>query len=226
MGQDVKFEDRKFDWRPRYDTRSLNFLIQDNFGTGTPPKSKIRRQWGVYLDQGVEGACTGFGTAKALLQTPRRRKDVTNDFARTIYTVARREDEWPGENYDGSSVLGAMRAAQSMGFIKEYYWARTLKEIQHAVGSERGSIVFGCNWYEDMANVDNKGFLRVSGQIVGGHAICIGGIDLERKAFVMNNSWGKYWGGNGAPPGSAFIRFEDVDRLLHEQGEAALMRKV
>src|SRR5687768_2787907 len=100
---------RTFDWHPRFDTRSLNFTIADHFGTSKAQQSRIRRQWGVYLDQGVEGACTGFGTAKALLQTPRRRTDVNDAFARAIYNQAKIEDEWAGENYDGSSVLGAMK---------------------------------------------------------------------------------------------------------------------
>lgn len=224
----VEVAGRTFDWYPRKDPRSLRFTVADYFATARPLRTRTRLQY-QYLDQGSEGACTGFGTAKALGQTPERVnvETATNAFARKIYHLAQREDEWPGEDYEGSSVLGAMKATKNMGWISAYYWATSLKQMQHAV-CHLGSLVLGINWYEGMFNTDAGGFIRPTGVLVGGHAICVGGVDLGRQAFILHNSWGRSWGGRGpAPDGSAFLSFGDTERLvIGEQGEAALMKKI
>ncbi|NNG04102.1 MAG: peptidase C1, partial [Inquilinus sp.] len=55
------------------------------------------------LDQGQEGACTGFGLAAVinLLNAKRGRGDFRASM-RMLYEVARKHDEWPGEDYAGS----------------------------------------------------------------------------------------------------------------------------
>src|SRR5262245_30386942 len=64
------------------------------------------------LDQGQEGACTGFGLATVIHYLLRTRK-VVPDRAEVspwmLYEMARRYDEWPGESYEGSSARGADR---------------------------------------------------------------------------------------------------------------------
>ena len=57
-----------------------------------------------------EGACTGFALAAAIdmLNGGRGRSDVKVS-ARMLYEMARRFDEWTGEDYDGSSLRGAIR---------------------------------------------------------------------------------------------------------------------
>ena len=224
---DVPPEARKLDWIARFDRRSLAFLISDNFREAV---ALTNRQWkrppGAYFDQGSEGACTGFGAANVLASTPRARPDVTVGMARSIYYEARKQDEWPGEGYDGSSVLGAMKACkETFGYTYNYFWAKTISEVQHGV-SLFGPMEIGVNWYEGMFAPDQTGYLNVTGQLAGGHATCLGGIDIDNDRFRLDNSWGPTWGGlGGAPAGSAWLRFEDMDRLLHEQGEAALLRK-
>lgn len=215
---------RTFDWYPRKDPRSLAFTVVDNFGTAKPLRTRTRLQY-QYLDQGREGACTGFGTAKAIGQTPLRRS-VDDRLALGIYRRAKELDEWPGTDYEGSSVLAAMKAAKEAGLISAYYWATSLIQMQHAV-CHLGSLVIGVNWYEGMVIPDKNGRIYPVGDLVGGHAICVGGIDMKRGAFVLHNSWGRSWGGDsGAPDGSAFLSFADTERLvIGEKGEAALMRK-
>ena len=220
----IEVDGRTFDWYPRKDPRSLAFTVADNFATAKSLRTRTRLQY-QYLDQGSEGACTGFGSAKALGQTPDRRI-VDNRLAQSIYHRARQLDEWPGEDYEGSSVLAAMQTVREAGFISAYYWATSLKQMQHAV-CHLGSLVIGINWYEAMFDTDSGGFVNAHGDLVGGHAICVGGLDLGRSAFILHNSWGQSWGGRGgAPKGSAFLSFKDAERLvIGERGEAALMRK-
>jgi len=75
------------------------------------------------LDQGREGACTGFGLA-AVINLLKYRGGMT-DFrasSRMLYDMAKRHDEWPGEAYPGSSCRGAIRGWHNMGVCEERSW--------------------------------------------------------------------------------------------------------
>ncbi|QDT40766.1 Papain family cysteine protease [Gimesia alba] len=77
------------------------------------------------LDQGVEGACTGFGLAtvvNCLLMTRRVVPDATPVSARMLYEMAKRYDEWPGEGYSGSSARGAMKGWHKHGVCTDVLW--------------------------------------------------------------------------------------------------------
>ncbi|MBT7943893.1 MAG: C1 family peptidase [Alphaproteobacteria bacterium] len=68
------------------------------------------------LNQGQEGACTGFGLAAVinLLNKERKRSDFRAS-TRMLYEMAKKHDEWPGEDYGGSSCRGAIRGWKNMG---------------------------------------------------------------------------------------------------------------
>jgi hypothetical protein len=77
------------------------------------------------LDQGSEGACTGFGLATVANYLLTRRKVVPDNVpvsARMLYEMARRYDEWPGEHYSGSSARGAMKGWQKHGVCRQDSW--------------------------------------------------------------------------------------------------------
>jgi hypothetical protein len=77
------------------------------------------------LDQGQEGACTGFGLATVanyLLTRRQVQPDKTPVSPRMFYEMARRYDEWPGEDYSGSSARGAMKGWQKHGICQEGEW--------------------------------------------------------------------------------------------------------
>ncbi|MDB5829701.1 MAG: peptidase, partial [Variovorax sp.] len=74
------------------------------------------------LNQGSEGACTGFGLATVANYLLLRRRvvpDSTPVSPRMLYELARRYDEWPGENYSGSSARGAMKGWNKHGICSE-----------------------------------------------------------------------------------------------------------
>lgn len=77
----------------------------------------------VVLDQGNEGACTGFGLAAAINLLNRTRRDQPSlSSPRMLYEMAKKHDEWPGEDYAGSSCRGAIRGWKNMGVCSSKEW--------------------------------------------------------------------------------------------------------
>jgi hypothetical protein len=74
------------------------------------------------LDQGTEGACTGFALAAVINYLLHQRRSTRRVSPRMLYELARRYDEWPGEQYEGSSARGAMKAWQRHGVCSRDLW--------------------------------------------------------------------------------------------------------
>lgn len=84
---------------------------------------------GMILDQGKEGACTGFGLAAVInyLHWERRKRlngaePLARVSPRMLYHMARLYDEWEGEDYEGSSCRGAMKGWHRHGVCSEEFW--------------------------------------------------------------------------------------------------------
>jgi hypothetical protein len=89
------------------------------------PLADYRKRKVPILDQGSEGACTGFGLATVvhyLLRTRGVVPDRDDVSPRMLYEMARRYDEWPGEAYDGSSARGAMKGWHKHGVCSDRHW--------------------------------------------------------------------------------------------------------
>ena len=85
------------------------------------------------LNQGIEGACTGFGLSTVANYLLRKRKvvpDPTPVSPRMLYEMARRYDEWPGENYNGSSARGAMKGWHKHGVCSNAFWPYSVADPQ------------------------------------------------------------------------------------------------
>jgi hypothetical protein len=105
------------------DARPDTLDFRDKMFEPTLIEVPVRQPLGAYrkrkvpiLDQGQEGACTGFGLATVvhyLLRTRAVVSDRVEVSPRMLYDMARRYDEWPGEKYEGSSARGAMKAGTS-----------------------------------------------------------------------------------------------------------------
>src|SRR5262245_41682890 len=74
------------------------------------------------LDQGREGACTGFALAAVVNFQLRRRNMPSSVSPGMLYEMARRYDEWPGEAYEGSSARGAMIGWARHGVCSDIDW--------------------------------------------------------------------------------------------------------
>ena len=223
---------RTLDWKPRFDERSKSFPVR---GMLRKAPKRVNTLWltGPILDQGKEGACVGFGWAAKVLADPfavdlgklTTRVKVPRTpapFARKIYAEAKKVDEYPGEDYEGTSVLAGAKVLQSYGVVKAYSWAFSVDEVIDGIIST-GPVVLGINWYDGMYEAPN-GVLTVSGPQVGGHCILAVGYNVSSKkaggeaTVILQNSWGRGWGVNGL----AEIKVSELARLLNEQGEACL----
>jgi Papain family cysteine protease len=132
----VSFQDRALDVRPdKLDFRDLDFRPALRSLPGRYPLQKDVEallpayvEAGLILDQGQEGACTGFGLACVAnyLLWLRYRRLGTVAFEqvspRMIYELARKYDEWPGEDYEGSSCRGALKGWHKHGVCSRTLW--------------------------------------------------------------------------------------------------------
>jgi hypothetical protein len=71
-----------------------------------------------------------------------------------------------------------------------------------------------------MFDVDAHGFVDVRPEsgLAGGHQIVGSGVDFERQAVEITNSWSENWGLKGR----AFIRFTHLDQLLKLHGDCSV----
>ena len=134
------------------------------------------------------------------------------------YREMQRVDEWPGENYDGTSVRAGAKVMQQMGYVDTYLWGWDLKTVVEAVATV-GPVVMGTNWYSGMFTPESvTGYVRPTGGLAGGHAWVIDGINITKGFARCKNSWGTGWGKRGR----FRLAFEDLERLINEDGEACL----
>lgn len=220
--------------KPEFDDRSRDYPIRRLLTRNQLAVLK-GRAWGtpIWLDQGDSSACTGFSAAYDLAATPVRvvKSDGTplNDsFAMAVYHLAQHYDEWAGESYDGSSVLGATKAVNKLGYVGFYHWAFSIQEVYSSL-SYIGPVVVGTDWMESMFDPDENGLLTVTGNasdVAGGHAYFIRSIILNEayKASLIGsennlvgvpllrirNQYGRGWGHEG----EGLIWGTDMARLL------------
>jgi hypothetical protein len=221
--------ERIFDWVSEHDSKSRKYAIRSILKQRDVTKKQTLWQEGIVLDQGSEGACVGFAWTGELLAEPEAPRaqpsfDYANSLAISFYNEAKTIDEWPGEDYEGTSVLAGAKIMQKAGFIGEYRWCFGLNDVRDAVISE-GPVVIGIPWFNGMYDTLPGGLVKVSGQPTGGHAILVTGYHPNKRfgnqsheVFRWRNSWGTDYGVNG----SGWIKFKDLEKLLSQNGEACV----
>jgi hypothetical protein len=170
------------------------------------------------MDQGREGACVGFGMSHELIARPAEVMGITSKDARRIYKAAQRIDPWPGENYEGTSVLAGIQVTQALGYFDSYRWAFGADETIRGIGYH-GPAVLGTRVYEGMMTPRPDGQMKLSGRVLGGHCYLANRVDVKNGRIWIVNSWGTDWGVNG----TAYFTFDDFRRLMQREGEAAFM---
>lgn len=179
------------------------------------------------LDQGREGACTGFGLATVANYLLRvRGQDPTADevSAWMLYTMAKRYDEWPGEAYEGSSARGAVKGWFKHGLCALALWKERdpdpkLEEKRSADALARPLGAYFRVNHKDLvamhAAISETGILYATARVHEGWQSVkpgdeniefepgqIGGhafaiVGYNRRGFWIQNSWGENWGSGG-----------------------------
>ncbi len=175
--------------------------------------------WG---NQEDTSECVAFSWAHWLAEGPstqireriKNNKPIDTSY---LYNEAKKNDEWNGEDYDGTSVRAGAKILKRDGFISSYVWAWDIETIKNALLT-KGPLVVGTVWTYDMFFPNKNGLIHATGQEMGGHAYLLDGINIKKKLIRIKNSWGKDWGKNGF----AYISFDDMEKLILNQGEACL----
>ena len=178
---------------------------------------------GPVLDQGQLGSCTGNATAQALNTDPllrAGRRLLTEADAIAIYSWATHHDPYPGAyppQDTGSDSLSVCKAAKKLGLISSYQHAFGLAHVLGAL--VLSPVIIGIPWMDSMFQVGSDGYLNISGKVAGGHEVALTGIDVEHEYVTVQNSWSASWGVNG----TALLRWNDLDSLLKQGGDCAVL---
>jgi len=184
------------------------------------------------LDQGATSQCVAYSGVKYLHTGPVYNRGLQQQDCARLYKDCQQVDEWPGDNYDGTSVRALFRVFKSRGFVTEYRWAFDAETIINHVLTT-GPVVMGTVWTMDMF-MPRKGsfYITPTGEDVGGHAWLITGANRKKEnppdagggygAVRMVNSWGEGWGQKG----KAWISFKHLGKLVQMDGEACVAAEV
>lgn len=208
-----------------HDPASLDHPIQPRGLAQTEVPTKLihwpdRRPAKYHLHQRCNG-CTGYSLCTCLNHTPFHKVNTpTFNDADSIdaYVRATENDVWDwtydpatGSGDEGSSGNGACKGARAAGWITAWKWGFT--EALFWAGMKVGPMYNGTNWYRGMMEPDSEGFLRPTGDLVGGHQFCTDEYDPKSDSFRIDNTWGRGWGQNGY----ARIKRVDLFDLIFKQ---------
>lgn len=189
-----------------------------------PLVEKVHRR-GYAYDQGNYPHCVAF-TAKGMLNTAPfstfEPYDVRSRYSTTeFYNGAQERDEWPGVDYDGTSGSGVLKYLTERGIIAEYRWAFGIDDFLRTL-SHHGPLGVGAWWMSGMWDPDEKHLVSYEGSRDGGHQFEAIGIHPAVEEVEFMNSWGTTWGDRGR----FRMKFDEVEKMLNDQGDAHTFVKV
>lgn len=226
--------------RPRWDL-TMQDGDQDNYRSEQDERATWRRVVGLgfedfvgpvfnlhvegdnsYVAEGVGvHNCVGHGWRNWMNCTPVKDHPNEGPSPFDIYDHAILLDTFPENDHDpsrqfGTSVRAGADYLRQLGLIRSYVWGDYADTVADYVLTT-SPCVLGTTWYSGMDTPDAEGIVRATGYGRGGHCYLMHGVDLTRGLAECFNSWGP-WGYKNS--GHFFLPLEDLDKLIHENGEA------
>jgi hypothetical protein len=180
------------------------------------------------LDQKSEGSCTGHGLAAVInLLNAWSGNPAFVSSRRMLYEMAKKHDEWPGADYEGSSCRGAIRGWKNMGVCSDRLWpyvsnASGFLTIDRAIEARKNTLGAYYRLRPEIvdyhAAINEVGAIYVSARVHQGWielikernklaeidpgGAVVGGhafaiVGYTDRGFIVQNSWGKTWGSGG-----------------------------
>lgn len=173
--------------------------------TQVQPGAHVRKfPWrlGPILNQGATSQCTVYSAVGLLQAAPRLHQlGWTPEQFTEVYTAAQQQDEWPGENYDGTSERAVQKVLQDEKLVSSYLWA-TDEATAKTYLLTRGMLLLGTDWFTGMDTPDPHGYVKAEGTVRGGHEFIVRWYYNASHAkypdtYECVNSWGDGWGQKG-----------------------------
>ena len=138
------------------------------------------------LDQGQEGACTGYALA-AVINCLLRQRDIERSVSpKMLYDMARRYDEWPGESYSGSSARGAMKGWIRHGVVTSDRWPDSnedLSYLQAVIPGTKRTVA------DEALQTPGGAFYRVSHREVRHMHAALGELGVLYCTLMVHDGW-------------------------------------
>jgi hypothetical protein len=244
---------------PEVATTAREEIAQRTFKPSTthPPETFYPNpQYITILDEGSEGGgAVGMAIAAALIYLRAEQGESGLLSPRMLYEYAKLYDEWPGTDYDGSSIIGGLAGLMRHGVCLEPDWpysssrpskqalATSLKNRPHGVLRVDRSIEhLRAALFEFHAVVASakihvgwqkpaRGVIKLrekKSDYMGETAFVL--LGYTPQGFIMQNSWGERWGGTTVKGnkvgGLALWPYEDAAENLTDAWVIQLTRQV
>lgn len=203
--------DRGYDAPAIYDPRDDKYLMRDVASMAFVYTSDFGQVQGKIkphkiLDQGVTNHAAAYAWRHWLSASPNASSlgpDVVS-----LFEYSQRFK--PTDVHAPTTIRACARALQHMGHLEAYLWAKSAGDVMNWLRADLGPVVMTAPWYDDMDDPTTL-IAHVSGELKAWHSFIILSYVPSRKAFVIVNSHGLYWGLDG----KKHIPFDELQYLFN-----------
>lgn len=218
--------------KPEWDQRNARFMAAPvDLGE---IKSVSWRHFGVTSDQNGYGGCVGWMGLDWRNTQPAKTPGMQFRDADGLeyYNGATRYDQWPDndrppgykghDNDEGSSTQGLCRYFKDQNVIDGYEWADNVDRFVALM--QRGPVVTGMDWTQDMFSPDSRGRVTPTGDLAGGHAIMALKLEWNPRNHMISRVWWlNHWTSKWGKRGKFYMTLGDTVEQYKRGMDAALM---